>query len=739
MNRIGDLEGDIANLKAEYAALIKETEGIKAEMEKVAVKVNRSKTLLSQLQGEEERWKASTSEFAQDTKTLLGDSVICAAFLSYAGICSWGERGELVSTWKGILEDSEITFQDHLSIAQYLNKQSEIKDQLCMENDAILDNFNRFPLIVDPTGEHVATLCSSKDIKRTSFLDQSFLKQLESAMRFGTKLLVQDVEYFDPIMNSVLNKEIQRSGGRTLVRLGKQDIDLSPAFVLYLSTDNPDAHFPPDLASRVTLVSFTETSSSLYNRSLVSLMSAREPELEQKRKDTLKLQGEYKVSLNLLEQKLLFELTSSKGKILEQDSLLLCLEKLKEEANAISDKFAANQEAQKSVEVATAKYKDVASVFVKVYFAINSLSSINHLYRWSLEQFMEMINEVVEKESSNDKIINCFLKTVYTRVSKGLFACDKVLFLLILLFSVDEKSVERVLKCAPGEVVAQVRGLAKSMLGEAMEDIGHTKETPLLIVKCEGVHFDPPEEYENFALGNEEQSQLERILNGDHLCLQNIHLVPDWIEKNWKTLEQKDIILVSEISERMLPAKMMSTCSKLVLEPKYSVKELLLRKLGESRDKMGSTAYHRLLAFKTIYTWAVLRVRDKYMSKPSVVQDLDLQLALSTVEEVLQVTSDLDVIVGFISQLFVNRVTEDEECRAVESLVSAKMNSLRELEGFSYEELVDWTKELKDATSLEDLGLCATAEQELIEQHGKDIRDKFIAFREKVQGFSAIQ
>ena len=34
------------------------------------------------------------------------------------------------------------------------------------------------------------------------------MKNLESAIRFGFPLLVQDVEKIDPILNSVLNKEV---------------------------------------------------------------------------------------------------------------------------------------------------------------------------------------------------------------------------------------------------------------------------------------------------------------------------------------------------------------------------------------------------------------------------------------------------------------------------------------------------------------------------------------------------
>lgn len=52
----------------------------------------------------------------------------------------------------------------------------------------------------------------------------------------------QDVESYDPILNPVLNREVRRTGGRVLITLGDQDIDLSPSFVIFLSTRDPTVH-----------------------------------------------------------------------------------------------------------------------------------------------------------------------------------------------------------------------------------------------------------------------------------------------------------------------------------------------------------------------------------------------------------------------------------------------------------------------------------------------------------------
>lgn len=56
---------------------------------------------------------------------------------------------------------------------------------------------------------------------------------------------LQDVESYDPVLNPVLNREVRRTGGRVLITLGDQDIDLSPSFVIFLSTRDPTVRSRP--------------------------------------------------------------------------------------------------------------------------------------------------------------------------------------------------------------------------------------------------------------------------------------------------------------------------------------------------------------------------------------------------------------------------------------------------------------------------------------------------------------
>lgn len=239
---IAELEARIAEYKEEYATLISETQTIKLEMDKVESRVGRSVTLLASLSSENERWEASSRTFEDQMSTIAGDALLSAAFIAYAGYFDQTYRHLMWQSWATHLTDAAIRYKPDLSLIEYLSSAEDRlawtahslpSDDLCTENAIALQRSARYPLIVDPAGQATAFLVEEyrdRKIAVTSFLDGAFLKNLESALRFGTPLLIQDVEYLDPILNAVLNKELRRAGGRVLIRLGNQDIDFSPAF-----------------------------------------------------------------------------------------------------------------------------------------------------------------------------------------------------------------------------------------------------------------------------------------------------------------------------------------------------------------------------------------------------------------------------------------------------------------------------------------------------------------------------
>lgn len=451
---IRELEERILRLKEEYALLISETQAIKAEMEKVHTKVERSVKLLASLESERDRWEIGSARFDEQMGTLAGNVLLSAAFLTYAGCYDQNYREQLWQWWSDHLESAGIAYKSDLSFIEYLSTADERlqwqaeslpSDHLSVENAIMLQRFNRYPLVIDPTGQAVAFLAThyqGRKIATTSFLDEAFLKNLESALRFGTALLIQDVERLDPILNPILNRELRRTGGRVLVRLGSQDIDFSPSFTLFLSTRDSSIDFTPDISSRVTFANFTMTRASLQSQSLTQVLRAERPDTEEKRSDLLKLQGEYQTKLQRLERALLQALSESSGNILDDENVIDTLETLKREAEDITAKAQETDAVMLEIESVTALYAPLASACSLVYFALQHLSSVNRYYQFSLRFFQDILTHVLLKASDSRHIKvpdqrlqnlldSLFIETI-RRASRTLLHKDHALLYLML-------------------------------------------------------------------------------------------------------------------------------------------------------------------------------------------------------------------------------------------------------------------------------------------------------------------
>ncbi|ETE61722.1 Cytoplasmic dynein 1 heavy chain 1, partial [Ophiophagus hannah] len=416
---IRDLETSIARYKEEYAVLISEAQAIKADLAAVEAKVNRSTALLKSLSAERERWEKTSETFKNQMSTIAGDCLLSGAFIAYAGYFDQQMRQNLFTTWSHHLQQANIQFRTDIARTEYLSNADERlrwqasslpADDLCTENAIMLKRFNRYPLIIDPSGqatEFIMNEYKDRKITRTSFLDDAFRKNLESALRFGNPLLVQDVESYDPVLNPVLNREVRRTGGRVLITLGDQDIDLSPSFVIFLSTRDPTVEFPPDLCSRVTFVNFTVTRSSLQSQCLNEVLKAERPDVDEKRSDLLKLQGkqvrmrfkfclrvcvivkgEFQLRLRQLEKSLLQALNEVKGRILDDDTIITTLENLKREAAEVTRKVEETDIIMQEVETVSQQYLPLSTACSSIYFTMESLKQVafNRVARGMLHQ-----------------------------------------------------------------------------------------------------------------------------------------------------------------------------------------------------------------------------------------------------------------------------------------------------------------------------------------------------------------
>ncbi|CAH8499822.1 unnamed protein product [Heterobilharzia americana] len=451
---IAALEKSIAKYKEEYAVLISQAQAIKSDLATVEAKVARSVALIKSLSNERGRWESGSETFKSQMSTIFGDCLLSAAFMAYGGYFDQHFRTRLFATWCQHLQSVDIRFRNDLALVEYLSNPDERlrwqanalpDDELCVENAIILRRFNRYPLIIDPSGQATEFLLNeykSKKIMKTSFLDDAFRKTLESALRFGTPLLVQDVESYDSILNPVLNREVRRTGGRTLITIGDQDIDLSPTFSIFLSTRDPSVDFPADVCSRVTFVNFTVTRGSLQNQCLNAALKAERPDVDAKRSDLLKMQGEFQLKLRHLEKDLLQSLNEAKGNLLDDDKIITHLETLKQEAGEVAKKVEETDVIMKEVESVSHQYVALAHSCSSIYFTLQAMNQVHFLYHYSLQFLLDIFNCVLTQNVRLKDIKDCaqrlqiitkdLFQITYNRVARGMLHNDQITFAVLL-------------------------------------------------------------------------------------------------------------------------------------------------------------------------------------------------------------------------------------------------------------------------------------------------------------------
>ena len=471
--KIKTCKNNIEQYKADYATLIVEKQKLQNQKIVTSEKTKKAEELLLDLSSEKLRWSDSSKKFKSQFETLTGDVLISAAFLTYCGFFDQFYRELLIENWKNYLNKANLLFDNNLSLIEFLSLSNERinwqskglpSDSLCIQNAIILKRFNRYPLIIDPSGQGMDFIKNlykdgKKDLNCTSFIDIGFMKNLEKCLRFGLPILIKDVEKIDPILNSVLNKEIIKESGRVTIRIGDQVIDFGSDFKLFMITRNSEAQFTPDLCSRVTFVNFTVTKSSLENQFINIYVKNERPDTELKRINLLKIQGEFKVKLRNLENDLLNQISSSRGSnLLENDEMIQKLKTIKKESMFIEEEMNKSDIVLEEILIVTQQYKSLSTISSQLYFLLKKMSSINIMYQYSLKFYMKIISKLL---ASNEKLKKCdqedyeerikvikneiFLE-VYSKIDNSILERHKLFFAIcfsqIKLYSFGDEMVD---------------------------------------------------------------------------------------------------------------------------------------------------------------------------------------------------------------------------------------------------------------------------------------------------------
>jgi dynein heavy chain 2 len=106
------------------------------------------------------------------------------------------------------------------------------------------------------------------------------MNTFELAVRFGKTLVLQEIDFLEPILTPILKSDYIRQGPRNLMQIGEKTIDVNENFRFVLATRNSSIDIPYHQADLISIVNFSVTRSGLQGKLLSLIISHFQPEIE---------------------------------------------------------------------------------------------------------------------------------------------------------------------------------------------------------------------------------------------------------------------------------------------------------------------------------------------------------------------------------------------------------------------------------------------------------------------------
>ncbi|XP_037820573.1 dynein heavy chain 10, axonemal isoform X1 [Lucilia sericata] len=448
-NEITKLEAQLDSLNYRYAESMKQMKALTEMMQQAERRLIASDKLISGLSSERLRWSIDFDNYGRQLVVIVGQCLLCASFLAYTGAFSWEYRKTMLfDDWLEDIKYNEIPIQIPFRIDQNLTTDVEIStwsseglppDDLSVQNGILTVRSSRFPLCIDPQLQAWTWIKKKEqknNLKILSFNDSDFLKQLEMSIMYGIPVLFEDVDdYIDPVIDNVLQKNIQFASGRKFLILGDKDVDYDPNFRLYLTTKFSNPKFDPAVYAKAMVINYTVTQTGLEDQLLSVVVRAERPDLEAQRETLIAQTSENKQLLQQLEDSLLRELATSTGNMLDNVELIETLENTKSKAAIVLEQLKLSAETQRDIEKLRDGYRPAAKRGAVLFFALSDMSTVNAMYQYALAAYLDVFTFSLRKSVPDtvlakrlNNIIKTLTENIYCYGCTGIFEKHKLLF-----------------------------------------------------------------------------------------------------------------------------------------------------------------------------------------------------------------------------------------------------------------------------------------------------------------------
>lgn len=303
MEALAEAEGKLRGANAKLATAQTELDGVQAELdamqrqfeEAVAERqrlqedadntqrrMDAANKLINGLSSERTRWRAQSEAFADEIMRLAGDAALACAFVAYAGPFNSVFRDKCQKTLaEHCAKVANVPMTPELQVSAFLVDETVIgdwtleglpSDELSVQNGIMVTRSRKWPLLIDPQSQGLEWLRAregGRGLTVTSTTEKRFRNHLEDSMVFGTPLIIERIgEDLDPMLDPVLNKEIQKKGRSLIVQLADKECEYSDTFRLFLCSKLGNPHFSPEIFAQLTVINFTVTMEGLEHQLL---------------------------------------------------------------------------------------------------------------------------------------------------------------------------------------------------------------------------------------------------------------------------------------------------------------------------------------------------------------------------------------------------------------------------------------------------------------------------------------
>jgi dynein heavy chain len=447
--KLGALKEQLDTLNAGFAEANGELQGLKEEAMIMEKRLTAASKLITGLASERTRWEKDVTEFGAQQKRLVGDCLLSASFLSYAGAFTFDYRAQMVYHHlhddvleKGVPLTQPFTLEGLLTtdakVQQWVG-QGLPADEHSVQNGILTTMASRFPLCIDPQQQAVSWI-KSKEAKSNltvkTFNDSDFMKHLELAIQFGNPFLFESIdEEIDPMIDPILEKSWVQNGAQKLITLGDKTVEWDDNFRLYFTTKLANPHYSPEVMGKLMIVNYSVTKDGLANQLLNVVVGHEREDLEQQYKELVDEMSANTQLMAELEDSLLKNLSESEGNILDNEELIGTLEETKRKSVEITAKLDQATFTKAEITKTRSLYSPVAKRGSILYFTMSGLSLIMGMYELSLGSFLSVFitaldnakrDVVLQKRLAN--LVKTVTENMYDYTCTGIFERHKLMF-----------------------------------------------------------------------------------------------------------------------------------------------------------------------------------------------------------------------------------------------------------------------------------------------------------------------